>query len=910
MNIKQFKFHRNRLRSGVAAFAAISAVCFASAASPEKNLPDTGEKIAEAIRAEATRAPFSKEGRPFPLAATWAPLSHNFSPDYQLGLIKQGHHLLLCFQWPYADWQWGEANCAMPKYVQMRLDNFEKNFAPALREAARLHLPISFYRFQFEMELTSDKKYFDLPPEKNPNVIGLDGKVQKMVDPMSPIEAWKQLGEEQVTSACMKLAQEIYPDPPLVIMLSNNEHPVLNFHEAEKSQRYLDKYGKGKDAAFRSKLFADESIKHYRALTDAMREGLTSKTWKKNVKFVAYDAFGPREFGRYGGWQGHGGFLPELGRMTWQHLAWDGGSPSYYTDDWNGILTDFTSSSTQIETMNWVFMLNDVYKENPDYWFELSTWDGDNCGFNSKRVQYAGRGQIYDGDRYQGMLQYGLWLTRARALRDFRYMESLAYAEQYYMANVKAVDQVYASPIFQKFWRKGELVPNATRQHPYQVALTDELKKRERWYLLETNLESPDKNWGFYTEIPVFPLALVLGQEPKREWLVFAHAPRGARTDVTVKLPGFGDIVINASVTGSFYHVKEQGKSVECLVAGGPVSALPVALPETPKAGEATSFKASNVFNSIKGVPALEWDFMDGTKAAGAEASHAFSKKGLYVVSLTAKNEGGESSVHYLPVPVGYPAMESCLLFLPLDKTPDIGTSWEVTSGGGGIREIVKANLVFAANTKSFSALNVGCDWAEDAERGQVLHLPGKNSYVGLHPFYNADTNKEIPRYDALGRNRTISFWFKADETQSRQVIYQDGSSNENVMNIYLDNGLLYAGTSSGKANEWQGSWLSTPVEAGKWQHVALVLDNADPEKLTDCFKLYLNGKLVGQGKGLLNRPNWARIGGGWATRFHDGTKVLKNAETKGSVSLNGYVDDFAVFTKALNEEEINNLIK
>ena len=204
----------------------------------------------------------------------------------------------------------------------------------------------------------------------------------------------------------------------------------------------------------------------------------------------------------------------------------------------------------------------------------------------------------------------------------------------------------------------------------------------------------------------------------------------------------------------------------------------------------------------------------------------------------------------------------------------------------------------------------MGCDWAEDKERGQVLHLPGKYSYVALHPFYDIDTNKQIPRYDALGRNRTICFWFKADETQSRQVIYQDGGPNVNFMNIYLDNGSLFAGISSGKTNDLQETWLSTPIEAGKWQHVALVLDNADPEKLSDCFKLYLNGKQVAVGKALLNRPYWARIGGGWGTRFHDGMKVDKNATSKGTVALNGYVDDFAVFYKAFGEEDIQKCMK
>jgi len=122
-------------------------------------------------------------------------------------------------------------------------------------------------------------------------------------------------------------------------------------------------------------------------------------------------------------------------------------------------------------------------------------------------------------------------------------------------------------------------------------------------------------------------------------------------------------------------------------------------------------------------------------------------------------------------------------------------------------------------------------------------------------------------------------------------------------MNIYLDDGSLYAGTSSAKTNDWKGTWLATPVEAGKWHHVALVLDNADPVKFADCFKLYLNGKLVAAGPALLNRPEWARIGGYWSTRFHDGTKVERSA------ALNGFVDDFAVFYKPLDEEKIREFM-
>lgn len=857
------------------------------------------EATAELIRNEALRvsAGDSAAGRPLPLAGTWAPLAHNFSPEYQLELIRQGHHLLLCLGWPYMDNAWGTNR-------KMRMDNFRRYFEPALREAARLKLPISFYRFQFEMELTRDKRYFGLPPEQNPNVIGLDGKMQHLVDPLGPLEPWAQLGREEVTSECWQLVQELYPDPPLVILLSNNEHPVLNYHDAEKSQRFVARYGQGTPVAQRQQVFAEALVEHYRTLQESMRAGLGNEQWRRAARFVAYEAFGPRFLGRWGGWLGTGNFAPETGRMLWDHRGWDGGSPSYYTDNWAGFLTDHSSASVQVEALNWVFMLRQVHRENPAFWFELSTWDGDEYGTSGKRAQYLGRGgQFYDADRYLGGLQFGLWLLRPRALRDFRYLESREYAEPYYLANVKAVDQVYASPLLQRFWRHGELLPNPARLHPYGQALSEAVKQQERWFLLDTNLHSPARNWGLYTEIPVFALALVLGQAPQREWLVYAHAPRGARTGVKVTLPDFGEIVLDAPVTGSFYHVQESDRSVAAAIRGGPASARPNVAQARPAVGEPLAFTATDAYSPDGTAPALAWDFGDGTRASGPAVTHAFAKRGLYVVQLTAGGGAGNGATQALPVAVGYPQRADCLLFLPLERSPDRALVSERVQTGE--LKWFKEGIcpVYAANTAAFCGLNMGCTWADDPERGQVLRLSGAGTFVDLQYFYDAESNRQIPRYDALGQNRTTCFWFKADEVKSRQMLYQDGSDNDNVMNLYLDDGRLYAGVASQARPDWAGTWLNVPVDAGRWHHVALVLDQADPKTLRDCLKLFVDGKLAATGPAYANRPYWPRIGGHWSTRFHDGSSVKK------SVSLTGLVDDFAVFLRPLGASELQSLM-
>ena len=99
---------------------------------------------------------------------------------------------------------------------------------------------------------------------------------------------------------------------------------------------------------------------------------------------------------------------------------WDGGSPSYYTDDWND-RTDFTVHSPQIEFMNADFMLREAQRLNPAYWFELSIWDGyDTVPGHArqrptKRDIYHKLGQVYDPERYGGWVQFGMWLLRPRS---------------------------------------------------------------------------------------------------------------------------------------------------------------------------------------------------------------------------------------------------------------------------------------------------------------------------------------------------------------------------------------------------------------------------------------------------------------------------------------------------------------
>jgi hypothetical protein len=75
--------------------------------------------------------------------------------------------------------------------------------------------------------------------------------------------------------------------------------------------------------------------------------------------------------------------------------------------------------------MNWIFQLEEAFSVNPDFWWEVSLWDGNGRGWTpdkgyvpellskSKACQYLKDGQTYTPDRYEGWAQYGLWLLYA-----------------------------------------------------------------------------------------------------------------------------------------------------------------------------------------------------------------------------------------------------------------------------------------------------------------------------------------------------------------------------------------------------------------------------------------------------------------------------------------------------------------
>jgi len=462
-------------------------------------------------------------------------------------LIAQGHFLLPWFEHPDDD----------DDLIERDDTRFRAYYEAAIKRARDLRLPLVLVASQWERFL-SREPYLGLPLDRNPNVVTPGGKVLPIVSPFGALEPWREVGRKVTDNPRMRLLQEWYPDPPKVVFLSNNEHEKLAWKDVEESSRYLRMYGRGRDDDFKRAVVAHGWIVRYRALQSGMREGLTAG-WKARAIFVGYDAFGPRHFGRWYGWKRHSLYVP--GRIDPSPLMWDGASLSFYTDNWNSS-TDYRLFSPQIESMNWVFMQREASALNPDFWLELSVWDGHVAGANNdKRAYYARLGQSYGPDRYAGMAQFGMWLLRPRVVREFRgWTESWDDGKPYFMSLVAAVDRVHTNPVLRTWWRSGQLVANTAHSHPYESSIPPRYRAADRWFLLDSDV-NPRFPWDGATDIRVFSLALVKGHDPNREWLVYAYSPLGERKNVKLTVPGFGRIQVDLSTAGSFFLVDERTRT-------------------------------------------------------------------------------------------------------------------------------------------------------------------------------------------------------------------------------------------------------------------------------------------------------------------------------------------------------------
>lgn len=176
-------------------------------------------------------------------------------------------------------------------------------------------------------------------------------------------------------------------------------------------------------------------------------------------------------------------------------------------------------------------------------------------------------------------------------------------------------------------------------------------------------------------------------------------------------------------------------------------------------------------------------------------------------------------------------------------------------------------------------------DASDKAEGSHSLYFSGgSNRYATLN---------NVSYLQGAHSERTIAFWMKSASNTGNRLIVDIGGSDDGFA-LRLNSNTLYAGVASNNAR----STISAPYNFTGWKHIALVYKER-------TLRLYIDGNLAASTTtlnftSLGTTTNASRIGS------TNGTNAFNT--TSGYTLFNGRLDDFGIFSVALEQSEINAL--
>jgi hypothetical protein len=167
---------------------------------------------------------------------------------------------------------------------------------------------------------------------------------------------------------------------------------------------------------------------------------------------------------------------------------------------------------------------------------------------------------------------------------------------------------------------------------------------------------------------------------------------------------------------------------------------------------------------------------------------------------------------------------------------------------------------------------------------GQAVNFDGSNDHASL-PIGNVVSSLN---------DFTIATWVKLDTTGSWRRIFDFGTGTSANMFLTPQSGsgtVRFAITTSGGGSEVQINGTSA-LPTGAWTHVAVT-------KSGNTGTLYVNGAQVGQNTSMpLNPSNLGNTNQNW----------LGRSQYSGDSYLDGQIDDFRIYNRALSGSEVQNL--
>jgi len=153
--------------------------------------------------------------------------------------------------------------------------------------------------------------------------------------------------------------------------------------------------------------------------------------------------------------------------------------------------------------------------------------------------------------------------------------------------------------------------------------------------------------------------------------------------------------------------------------------------------------------------------------------------------------------------------------------------------------------------------------------------------------------------------NRTVMAIFNCADVSktAKQTIFEEGGRTRGIV-LYVYDGEVYVAAWNRDAAQvdWNGTWISTPIESDRWYAVAAVIRNGTDTVEDGKFEMWLDGRLIAaeEGSQIYNHSNNNAIG------YTIENAVFHDEDGSGSGwYFEGMIDEVWVVNEALNQEDV-----
>ena len=173
----------------------------------------------------------------------------------------------------------------------------------------------------------------------------------------------------------------------------------------------------------------------------------------------------------------------------------------------------------------------------------------------------------------------------------------------------------------------------------------------------------------------------------------------------------------------------------------------------------------------------------------------------------------------------------------------------------------------------------------------------GVDGHINWGARFNGSSSIISIPQPTLSGGFTLSAWFRTTSSAFQSIITMGGSSAAAGLNIFTNSGYVITSFGNGSSEDYNTTTSSVTVNTGAWFHVVLSTSGLSSGS---TVKLYINGQLDDSETSSVNINTTS-----YTSAFSIGGRNLSGSL---STYFNGDIDQVRVFSKALNQSEVDSL--